>query len=380
MNRFWITLLLVTLAACTNRPQPEATAPQPSGVPTERITPTAEQLQQLKLQLGAPRRMKATMEIPITGQLHLPPQNDAQAASVMGGLVHKLNAYIGDQVQAGQVLALLSNPEFIRLQEQFLTLRSQLALQQRETQRQQTLVSQQAGVERLLDEARTQEQVLQARLGSTRLQLEQLGANLTELEQGRMQTYLPVYSPITGTVNEVLVQAGQNVAAQSPLFSVIDSRHLHMELHVFEQDLPRVRTGLVVKVKVEGRDQPLEGRIFSIGRSVNPISRTVRLHAEIVGTPSGLVGGQYLRGILQLPALEVWALPATAVHRWGGAWYGFRRERSNPSAPIYLPIRLNDNRTQEGGFILSEEQPLDSSWVLTGGYGLLSIWKGPQEE
>ena len=64
------------------------------------------------------RNMAASVEA--TGQLEVPPQNEATVTAMVGANVQDIMVIEGDQVRKGQALAYLAHPDLIQLQTDYL--------------------------------------------------------------------------------------------------------------------------------------------------------------------------------------------------------------------------------------------------------------------
>jgi len=60
--------------------------------------------------------------------------------SLYGGVIKSIRIQVGDYVKKGQVIATISNPEFIQLQEQYLTVNSRITYAEQEYRRQTELL------------------------------------------------------------------------------------------------------------------------------------------------------------------------------------------------------------------------------------------------
>ena len=65
-----------------------------------------------------------TATIKANGNLKVPNNNKGNATSLYGGVIKSLNVQIGSYVRKGQVIATIANPQFIQLQEEYLTIAS----------------------------------------------------------------------------------------------------------------------------------------------------------------------------------------------------------------------------------------------------------------
>ena len=144
-----IVVLIFTFSACKNDKQKEgqateAKATEKAEAPHEEETPTIatlteEQIKTVGIQLGVVEQKELTATIRANGLLKVPNNNKANATSLYGGVIKTLNVQIGDYVKKGQVIATIANPQFIQLQEEYLSTASRITFAEQELARQTEL-------------------------------------------------------------------------------------------------------------------------------------------------------------------------------------------------------------------------------------------------
>ena len=80
-----------------------------------------------------------TATIKANGNLKVPNNNKANATSLYGGVIKTLNVQIGSFVKKGQTIATIANPQFIQLQEEYLSTGSKITFAEQEVARQKEL-------------------------------------------------------------------------------------------------------------------------------------------------------------------------------------------------------------------------------------------------
>src|SRR5262249_29301013 len=100
---------------------------------------------------------------------------------------------------------------------------------------------------------------------------------------------LTIAAPITGTVVDRQVGPGQILRSDmtTPLFQISDLSELWVHGDVFESDLPNIRLGAPVEIRVDGYPKRVfRARISFINPTVDPATRTVHVRCE-VSNPEG---------------------------------------------------------------------------------------------
>ncbi len=105
------------------------------------------------------------------GILIVPPYRHATVTLTMGGTVHSTSLLPGDYVKKGAVLAILENPDFITLQQNYLEAHAQIEFLEAEYQRQQRLSSQEAASQKRFQQSKADYLSMKSRLEAASAQL-----------------------------------------------------------------------------------------------------------------------------------------------------------------------------------------------------------------
>lgn len=169
---------------------------------------TADQLESVGIALGTVGLKQLEDAVRVSGTIRVPNSGKAMAVSLYPGVVRTLTVQMGDHVRKGQVLATIQNPQFIQLQEQYLTTRVNDSLAHQEMERQKTLQAGNAGAWRNYENARAALSKVHAELASLRRQIELMGIKPEDVSQDKLQDAIQVLAPLTGTVAEVFATVG----------------------------------------------------------------------------------------------------------------------------------------------------------------------------
>ncbi|WP_315822017.1 efflux RND transporter periplasmic adaptor subunit [Paraflavitalea speifideaquila] len=77
-----------------------------------------------------------TASVRANGALRVPNQNKALINSIYSGVIKSLLIQPGDIVKKGQVIATIANPDFIKMQEEYLAIGPKAVLAEQELTRQ----------------------------------------------------------------------------------------------------------------------------------------------------------------------------------------------------------------------------------------------------
>jgi RND family efflux transporter MFP subunit len=136
---------------------------------------------------------------------------------------------------------------------------------------------------------------------------------------GAGRSALLLRSRIDGTLVTVSVTTGQTVEEGDPMFVVIDLTRVWLEARVFEPDIPKVETARTAWFTIDGYDEPFgvdeaNGRLVTVGRLIDPATRTVPVIFELANPEGRLRIGQFAKVWIATGApVRALAIPETAI-------------------------------------------------------------------
>ena len=218
----------------------------------------------------------------------------------VSGYIRRINVDIGDHVRAGQVIATLEVPE---LNAQVAGSEAEVRHSQSEIARAQSGVAlaqanyaalhaaytrlaeaakQRPGLvaEQELDDARAKDQDAEAKINAAKAELEsteqQLGISKADRQRvTALQDYSVVTAPFNGVITMryadvgSLIQAGTASNTQSmPVVKVAQSDLLRLRMPVPEEDVPFIKTGGDVQIKLQSTGRLISGKIVRFTREL----------------------------------------------------------------------------------------------------------------
>lgn len=294
---------------------------------------TEDQIQSVGVTTGPIEMKELTATVKANGLLRVPNNNKATVAALFSGVVKTLNILEGDYVRKGQVIATIANPEYIRIQEQYLTTISRIAFAEQEYRRQNELYTNDAGTKKNLQSSSSELRTLSTQKASLARQLQMMGINPASVTNASMRTGLAITAPISGTISNIRAQIGSYVDVSAPVAEIIDNTSLHLDLQVFEKDLPRMRIGQIVHFKLTNNPETeYDAKVYSIGSSFENESKTIAVHCTVIGNKTGLIDGMNITGVVSLDHSTTPAIPTEAIVEADGKFYVFIQTNKKPEA------------------------------------------------
>jgi len=327
------------------------TKPQPKAEATPTIAAlTAEQIKTVGITYGTVEMKELTATIKANGNLKVPNNNKGNATSLYGGVIKSINVQIGSSVRKGQVIATIANPQFIQLQEEYLTIASKITFAEQELTRQKELNEGNAGAKKNLQSADADLKTLRTRRASLQQQIQLMGINPNNVSNSNLQSALLVTSPISGTVSNVFAKIGSYVDVASPVAEIVDNGSLHLDLNVFEKDLPLLKVGQTIHFTLTNNpNNEYDAVVYSIGTAFENDSKTIPVHCNVKGNKTGLIDGMNITGIVSLNNVTTPAVPTDAIVEADGKYYIFILTDKEPEEHHEEGEETHDHKTAEKG-------------------------------
>jgi len=383
-------VLLSLLAGCGAKEaatEKESAKAAPAGEPAEkaapdRVTLTTEEQQVGGVRLGALTQRPMSGGLKVNGVLDVPPENLVSVSAPLGGFVDRTDLLQGSRVRAGQVLAVIRNPDFVQLQQDYLETRSQLKLARAEYERQGELYRQEVAPQKNYQRAQAEYEALQVKTNAQAARLRLAGLPIG----GGIVSTATLRAPRGGFVKAVNVSIGQSVTPTDVLFEIVNPQHLHVELTVFEKDIPQVKEQQLVRFSL-GNDSVSRERtahVYLISKTISD-ERTVRVHAHLDREDEQLLPGTFVRAVIETNRVTVPTLPEKAVVQYGAQAFVFVAADSAAKAgtAAYRLVPVTRGVSEDGYteiHLPAAERGKPLRFVTEGAYALLGKLKNAEEE
>jgi len=189
-------------------------------------------------------------------------ENDILVSAKSMGVITQVYVNEGDQVSKGQTLAQIDNSIMVSGIE---SMRAQVELATSVYNRQKNLWDQKIG---------TEVQYLQAK--TTKESLEKQLAGLQEQNENTK-----IKSPITGTVDQVVVKIGENIAPGMPALRVVNTSNLKLIASVSEAYVTDIKKGNKVLISIPELKKEIQASVSFVGRTIDPLSRTFSVEVKL---------------------------------------------------------------------------------------------------
>jgi cobalt-zinc-cadmium efflux system membrane fusion protein len=306
--------------------------------------------------------------IECNGTIEANPNEHALVSAPMKGYAKQIRVHVGDYVQRGKVLAILTHPDYIDLQQEFLETKSQYEYFREDFKRQGELSMEQAASIKTMQQAQNEFRKTEARLFALQQHLRFLGIDPDSLHVENMHTDIYLVSPVSGYVSDVNISLGMLCTEEIPVFQIIGNVHPLLHLKVFEKDAPYITPGQQIQFSmVSNPTQIFHASLKAATKSIDN-TNTINLHADIENKHGQLMPGMFVKARILVRSDSVYAINSDAIIRSGDRSFIFEKTDSL----IYMIHEITPGRSMNGAteIIALSENLRRSELVVQGAYYL----------
>lgn len=374
---FIIYSLGVFLLACKeNKPEQKATPGKEVTPPVSnevQLTPEQIKTAGIEIKPATNRDMHTIMRV--NGVVDVPPQNIVSVSMPLGGYLKSMQLLPGMQVAKGQVLAVLEDPQYIQLQQDYLMAKSKLRYLEADFNRQKELNESKANSDKVFQQVRSEFESQKIMVSALKQKLQLININTDKLTEDAITRSVAIYAPISGYVTKVNVNTGKYVNPTDVLFELINPADLHLSLTVFEKDLASLAPGQRVKCYTNSKaGEQYTATIHLITRNVDE-NRSGEVHCHFEKYDRRLLPGMFMNAEIELQNANVTAVPDDAVVKWENKHYIFVSAGNDKF--IMTPVETG---TSNGGFTEIKSNIGNKEVVTRNAYMLLMKMKNGGEE
>ncbi|MEJ2883289.1 efflux RND transporter periplasmic adaptor subunit [Pedobacter sp. GR22-6] len=365
--------LTALLSACSSNAEQQPTENTAESNETL-VELSAAQAKNIGLKTDTIRLQQISSILKLSGQIDVPPQNLVSVSIPLGGYLKSTEMLPGTQVRKGQLLAVMEDPQYIQLQQDYLSAKNKLNYASLEYERQRELNSSKASSDKVLQQAENEFRNLNIETRALAAKLSLIGISPARLNENAISKTINIHSPINGYISKVNVNIGKYVTPSDVIFELVNPADIHLNLTVYEKDLNKISIGQRVRAYTNARpDQRYDTRIILLSHSLNE-HRSAEVHCHFEHYDKSLVPGMYMNAEIQLDNNKEKVLPSEALVNFENQDYVFVAEGSNRFR--MTPVQKGQS---ENGFSVVGPGLEGKKVVSTGAYSLLMKLKNTSE-
>lgn len=371
--------LLLTLSSCSGKKEEEKTVYENTKFTKNNenwVHLTEKQVQSVGITITSIQNRNMEKLVRLNGKAEIAPSHISSVSSIMGGHIKSINVINGSHFNKGQVLAVVEDPQFIQLQQDYLVTKAQLEAARLNFNRQKDLNTSKASSDKTMQTAQADYSTLNATLRGLEEKLRIIGINAKGLHTGNIRSKINIYAPFTGFVSKILVNNGQYINPADTLFELINPTGLLLELKIFENDVNDVKVGQEILVyNNQNPDVKSNARIISVVPSIENEGSATAI-AKLSSVNSEFVKGMYINAEVNISSRYTQGLPNEAVVSFENKNYVFEDIGKSKYKMIPVITGISDDQFTE---IVKADALKDKKIVQKGAYSLLMMLKNKAE-
>lgn len=375
MKKIIIITGVVLLISCGSKQNQEKTA---TVTPNENIvTLTKGQMESAKIGLGSLEKKKLSTTLVVNGKIDVPPQNMVSVSMPLGGYLKYTKLLPGLQIRKGEVIAIMEDRQYIQLQQDFLTAKSNLVYSEAEYLRQKELNQSKASSDKVFQQAQMEYTNQKITVSALAEKLKLININPQTISESNLSKSVTIYSPINGFVSKVNVNIGKYVNPSDILFDLVNPSDIHLNLKVFEKDIDKLFIGQ--RLLAYTNNEPEKKHLCEISVISRDLSaeRTAEVHCHFDQYDKALLPGMYMNAELKIKSLSSMTIAEEAIINFEGGNYVFVAGPANQFTMTAIETGIKEN-----GFVeIKNKNILTGKQIVTkGAYTLLMALKNKTEE
>ncbi|WP_077731969.1 efflux RND transporter periplasmic adaptor subunit [Methylocaldum sp. 14B] len=333
------------------------------------VTAPSSLLQRLTIAPVAPKETAESLHLP--ARVALDEHRVARIGPSVSGRVAEINAFIGQTVKKGEILARINSTELGNAQAAYLKAKTRVNLYKLAVDRARRLLQADVISRAELKERESELMEAEVELRASADQLRVMGMSEGAIQRlaatGQIDSVTPVTATVAGTVIERHVSLGQIAQTTDDLFTIADLSRVWVVAEAPEQKAYLIEPDGQTEVQIPALPgQKISGKLIYVSDIVNPTTRTVTVRMEVNNAERKIKPEMLATMVIRKPALTGLGVPAKAVVRSGDQDYVFVRIAADGFAlrPVSLAPEQGGYRRVIEGLTEGEPTVVDGAFHL----------------
>ena len=301
-------LLLRSGSSGAGRPVPtprnigteQPTSTTPTSEATISIDPEAAKRAGIKTEPVGEAMLAGSMPGEVTtGVVQANAYRTTPVVSLVGGILRRVTAELGQNVSRGQTMAVVFSDELAMAQSRYLNLLAELDEHHKHHLRTVRLVEIGAASREELEQATTKLRSAESEIASQRQRLILLGLSESRIERlktpAQVSSEVSLPAPVSGTVISRAVNPGEVIQADKEILRIADLSSVWVMGQVYEKDLGKVVVGSGASITSDAYPgRVFRGRVSYVDPTLDPATRTAQARIEMANPGQALKIGMFV--------------------------------------------------------------------------------------
>ena len=340
---------------------------------------TDAQLKNARIETGKIQQRSISSLLKVNGSIDVPPQSMVSISAPLGGYLKATKLLPGMHVSKDESIAVMEDPQYITLQQDYITAKSQLIFAEEEYKRQEELNKSKAASDKIFQEAKMNHSNQKVLVKALSEKLKLIGINPESLNENNLSRSINIASPIEGYVSHVNMNIGKYVNPSEILFELVNPTDIHLALNIFEKDIDKLFIGQKLTAYTNNNPEkkyPCE--IILIGKDLSH-DRSVEVHCHFEKYDATLIPGMFMNAEIEVQSHNAFVIPTDAIVRFEGKQFVFSQNENK----TYEMQEVSTGNSENGftQITFADGKDLNAhTFVIKGAYTLLMKMKNTEEE
>ncbi len=314
-----------------------------------------------------------------TGTVQANTYRSTPVVSLVGGIVRRVNAELGQNVRQGQTMAVVFSDDLAMAQSKYLSAIADLEEHHKHHSRTMKLVEIGAASREEMEQATTKLRTAEADVASQRQRLLLLGLGAQRINQlkssSQISSEVNLPAPVSGSVISRSANPGEVIQPDKEILRITDLSSVWVIGQVYEKDLGRIRVGSGASITSDAYPGRIfRGQVSYVDPTLDAATRTGQVRIELANPGQSLKIGMYVNvafaatGVAEKTAPTI---PASAVQNLNNQQVVFVAT-NDPNVFAMRPVRLG--LESNGRYQVLEGLNVGDRIVTNGSFLLRAEW------
>ncbi len=337
------------------------------------------ELQEFSIQLAKAKPGLIHKTLNLSGEVIVAPQRLYHVVPTVSGVVRQVFKHLGDEVEAGELLAILSSRELADAKAQFVAMDSLMQLANANLTRERDLYRSNVTAKRKYLAARQAQMEASVKRKAAEQRLLSIGLNTKSINAilGNNDKDLNLYelrAPSNGIIIEKHAALGEVLRTDLRSFTVADLTQVWVNLTVYQKDLPLIRQGqpIIIRNQFQNTDKKASSpsTISWLSPVLDKTTRSATARVVINNTDGHWRPGLFVSGTASIASIEAnIVVPLSALQTVEGETVVFIRHedgefeaqpvvtgrRDDQQVEILQGLEVGQNYISHNAFILKAQ-------------------------
>jgi cobalt-zinc-cadmium efflux system membrane fusion protein len=212
----------------------------------------------------------------LTGKVTFDEEKVIKIFPLAGGIVQQVNVQLGDYVEKGKVLAIISSSDIANMEKELSTSESNLSIAEKNLDASREMYNSGLITEREYNTA-------QKEFKKANSEVERINEVLRIYSGSGKSDYI-VRAPISGFIVEKKVNTSMQIRADNTdnLFTISDLKDIWIMANVYESDISKIKEGYHAEVTtISYPDRIFDGKVDKIFNVLDPVNKVMKIRIQL---------------------------------------------------------------------------------------------------